>query len=305
MQACASPDGNSIAYSALEQTFNLEILGFDAEAGRVTGEPKALTEGKNSIFWKSFSPDGRSLAYLNEGHVWRLDLGGKPVQLTDDPNYSEGIAGWSPDGGTIAFARSSKKDVSEESAVWLMAADGANPRPVIERAAMFTWMPDGRGLVYASATDSHLNLFDLETRKERRLVDEPLMAPLTAVSSDGRWLVYQTTAAGSIDLRARLMDGGPSRTVVATPHEDAHPFLSPSGSWLYFQWDHKNIYRVPGPSQDWRPAEPQKMTSFPESGLFLEDPKLSRDGTQLVYSRGRITGDLWLWRKPSGRGQPR
>ena len=304
MQACASRDGSAIAYSALEQTFNIETVSFDPEAGRITGQPKALTEGKNSIFWKSFSPDGRSLVFLNEDHIWRLDIGGKPVQLTEDPGYSEGGVAWSPDGGSIAFGRT-KKDASAESAVWLMAADGANPRPIIPHAGIFHWMPDGRGLIYASAADRHLNLFDLESRKERRLVDEPLMAPLTSVSSDGRWFVYQTTEAGSIDLRARLVVGGPSRIVVATPHEDAHPFLSPSGNWLYFQWDHKNIYRVPGPTQDWRPAEPQRITTFPESGLFLEDPRLSRDGTQLVYSRGRITGDLWLWRKPSGSGQPR
>jgi hypothetical protein len=51
---------------------------------------------------------------------------------------------------------------------------------------------------------------------------------------------------------------------------------------------------VPGPAQDWRQAEPEKVTNFPESGLFLEDPQISRDGRWLLYSRGRITGDVWI-----------
>lgn len=40
----------------------------------------------------------------------------------------------------------------------------------------------------------------------------------------------------------------------------------------------------------------EKVTNFSESGLFLKDPKLSRDGRQLLYSRRRTTGDVWIMR---------
>ena len=79
-----------------------------------------------------------------------------------------------------------------------------------------------------------------------------------------------------------------------------HPMLAPSGNWLYYQVDHKNVFRVPGPSQGWRKTEPVKVTSFPEFGLFIEDPRLSPDGKQLIYSRGKITGDLWLLKFGAG-----
>jgi hypothetical protein len=85
--------------------------------------------------------------------------------------------------------------------------------------------------------------------------------------------------------------------VVETPREDYHPFLSPSGKWLYLQPDHKNLYRVPGPAQSWRQAAAEKVTNFPESGLFLEDPQISRDGRQLFYSRASITGDIWIMKR--------
>jgi hypothetical protein len=81
---------------------------------------------------------------------------------------------------------------------------------------------------------------------------------------------------------------------VTSPREDFHPFFSPTARWLYFQQDHKNIFRVPGPAQGWAPAEPQQVTQFPSAGLYLEEPQISRDGTQLFYARGRITGDIWL-----------
>jgi Tol biopolymer transport system component len=118
-------------------------------------------------------------------------------------------------------------------------------------------------------------------------------------SLDGKWIVYQSTGkdAGNVDVHAVGLDGGKPRVVVSTARQDYHPFFSPSGRWVYFQPDHKNLYRVPGPAQDWKPAEPVKITDLPESGLFLEDPQISRDGRQLLYSRGKITGDIWILRR--------
>ena len=126
------------------------------------------------------------------------------------------------------------------------------------------------------------------------LAQDTMLDREVAVKIDGKWIAYQSTMSGNVDVRAVPFEGGESRAVVATPHYDVHPFFSPSGRWLYFQRDHKNIYRVPGPAQDWRQAEPEQVTNFPESGLFLEDPQISRDGRQLLYSRGRITGDIWI-----------
>ena len=118
---------------------------------------------------------------------------------------------------------------------------------------------------------------------------------IIAVSPDGKWVVYQSTTSGNVDLRAVPMEGGPSRVVVATPHQDFHPIFSPSGKWLYFHLDHKNLWRVPGPAQGWRAAEPEKATQFPEQGMmFLEDFQFSRDGQRLAYSRGKITGNIWV-----------
>src|SRR4030095_11276692 len=178
--------------------------------------------------------------------------------------------------------------------IWLIADDGANPHQLIEKAGWFAWMPDSRALVYFSNVDRQLYFFDITSGQSRRLTDEPKVVQAIASSPDGQWVSYGTLASGNIDVRAIPSAGGEPRTVVATPHQDYHPFVSPSGKWLYFQLDHKNIYRVPGPSQDWRPSEPEKVTNFPESGLFLEDPQISRDGRQLLYSRGRITGDIWI-----------
>jgi len=129
-----------------------------------------------------------------------------------------------------------------------MSADGANPRKVMPLGyALFAWTPDGRAIIHASPDLQGLLMVDVASGATRQLVNEPGVLSVVAPSPDGRWVVYQSmTRRGNIDLRAVRTDGGPSRAVVETAHQDYHPSLSSSGRWLYFQPDHKNLYRVPG-----------------------------------------------------------
>lgn len=120
---------------------------------------------------------------------------------------------------------------------------------------------------------------------------------MVSASADGKWAVFQATPkdANNQDVGAIPLGGGEARIVYSSPHQEMHPFLSPSGRWLYFQWDHKNLYRVPGPAQDWKRADAVKVTNFPESGgLFLEDPQISSDGKLLLYSRANISSEIWI-----------
>jgi Tol biopolymer transport system component len=175
-----------------------------------------------------------------------------------------------------------------------MAADGGNPRELVKGTVNggTAWLPDGSHVVYYKS--GQLQRLDLATGQSLQLTDESRVMPIMIVSPDGKSVVYQSTASGNVDLRVVSIDGGPSRAVVATPHEDYHPSFSPSGRWLYFQPDHKNLVRVPGPAQEWRSTPPEQVTHFPESGLLVEDIQPSPDGRQLAFARGRITADVWI-----------
>ena len=175
-----------------------------------------------------------------------------------------------------------------------MEADGANPRLVMEKAGFAGWLPDSRSFTYFSFKDGQLYVYDLDSKSARQLTNEKGVYGVGVPSQDGKWVAFMSIAAGNIDIKAVPIEGGDSISVVNTPRQDFHPFFSPSGKWLYFQLDHKNIYRVPGPAQNWRKTAPEKVTNFSESGLFLEDPHNSRDGRKLIYSRRRSAGDIWL-----------
>jgi serine/threonine protein kinase/Tol biopolymer transport system component len=297
-QAALSRDGKSIAFSALDVSFNLEALPFDPESGQAKDRSQPITSGSDLIYFHSSSPDGAASVF--ESHrgatsfIWRVDHGSPPVQLTADPNYTDSFPRWSPDGRFIAFNRIRANDVNATEDLWLMAADGANPQRLIEKAGYAEWMPDGNALTYVSLSEGQLYVYDFRTKSSRKLTNERGIFGSGAPSSDGRWITFMSIASGNVDIRAVPIEGGQSRTVVASEQQDFHPKFSPSGKWVYFLLDHLNLYRVPGPAQNWREAKPEKVTHFPESGLFLEDPRISPKGNALIYARRRTTGDIWV-----------
>ena len=300
-QAAVSRDGKFIAFSALDVSFNLESMPFDAESGKIGNQPRPITSGSDLIYF--FTTLGNSETAVFDSHrgassfIWKVDSPASPsVQLTSDPKFDDNFPQVSPDGKTIAFNRRPPDQPEAPDDLWFMEADGANPRLVIEKAGFVGWAPDGRSFTYYSLEDGQLYLSDLTSRESKQLTNEEGVYAGGVVSRDGRWVAFMSIAAGNIDIKAIPIEGGESITVVATPRQDFHPVFSPSGKWLYFQLDHKNIFRVPGPAQNWVKAEPEKITNFPESGLFIEYPQISGDGRKLIYSKRRTAGDIWLMR---------
>jgi Tol biopolymer transport system component len=292
-------DGRRIVVTALEREANLEVLPLDSESGRVGTDLQVLTTGGHDISFFTASPDGGSIVFEDRrgaaSHLWRLDEGGEPVRMTDDPDFAESFPRWSPDGRVIAFSRrpAQAPRIGSNSELGLMAPDGGGQRRLTAEGGYMAWLPSSRELIYLHRGDFHR--IDAATAATRKIaIEGPASMPIFVVSPDGEWLVYQTAEGGDVDLVLVPVAGGRARAAVRSPRHDHHPSFSGSGQWLYYQPDHRNLWRVPGPAQGWREAPPQRVTSFPESGLVLEDPQVSAGSGRLFYSRIRTGGDLWI-----------
>ncbi len=292
--AASSRDGTAIAFSAVDESLNLEEMPFDAEAGRVMGPARELTLGNNHLGLFSPAPDGKAVVFSAErgatSHVWRIDPPAPAVELTRDPNYSDTDPEWSPDGGEIAFSRTETGASEGASALWTMKADGTNPRRVTDFSGEMIWLPDGKAILQRG--DRLLRL-DLATG-----VTVPIAGvkarTLLSVDRTGQWIAYQSSEGGTMSISAVPVAGGTPRAVPTGLYEGYHPFFSPSGRWLYFQPGHKDLFRVPGPAQGWVTAAPQKVTDFAGFDLYIENPRISFDGTKLFYARGRRSGDIYI-----------
>jgi Tol biopolymer transport system component/predicted amidohydrolase len=98
-----SPDGKWLAFSALGHVYVMPLNGH--------GKPRRLTSGETPEFQPSWSPDGRTLAFItwtaaNAGQVWTVPLaGGAPRQITEAAAYYS-FPVFTPDGQAVIAVRS-------------------------------------------------------------------------------------------------------------------------------------------------------------------------------------------------------
>jgi Tol biopolymer transport system component len=291
-----SPDGRTVIFASQSIAFNVERIAFDGEAGKTFGAPESITRGGDFCPFFSVSPDGRSVVFQSQRGLrqtlWRqeIDTGGL-TQLAADDKAGYSLPEWSPDGKQIAFTSTESGRPGE---AWVMSNDGANPQRVAV-GGFVTWLPDSRSLAYADFEHRDVRVIDLATRRVQVVANEGTVRTLHKFSADGKWMVYQAMGpSGLTEVRVVGAGSTKSRVLVRSAHENMHPFFSRDLRWVYFQPNHKNVYRIPGPAQGWKAAEPQQVTFFPESDLYLESPQLSADEKYLYYSRRAATSDLWM-----------
>src|SRR3954452_841782 len=91
--------------------------------------------------------------------VWRMeDDGSDPRKLTDPRSrFDDGIGApsgidvnptWSPDGSRIGFVRMGA-DPREEDGLWVVNADGSDPRYVYDVWGLDDWSPDGEQILFS------------------------------------------------------------------------------------------------------------------------------------------------------------
>lgn len=119
-------------------------------------------------------------------------------------------------------------------------------------------------------------------------------------SPDGNWILFESDAAGNMDLWRMPAAGGAAEQVTTNEAFDSSPYWAPDGNSIVFESDrsgYKNIWTLdmttPG-------AVPVVLTN----GAWDDgSPAWSPDGTRVVYESNRVKiGGTDLWVTPSSGG---
>jgi Tol biopolymer transport system component len=218
-----------------------------------TGSSQPFLEGISAEF-VSFSPDGKSLAYVTfpEGILWRAERDGSSrLQLSQPPDNAFNPR-WSPDSKEMVY--STRTPSRHDSIRRISAADGT-PLWLLpeEHGEMHDpcWSPDGKKVLFAASPGTgspspgkrELRVVDLATRQVTVLPgSDGMWSPRW--SADGRYVLAKRGTQGDL----RLFDFTTQKwRTLPIAGDSEFPSFSRDGRFVYFlrYARDQGVFRVP------------------------------------------------------------
>jgi Tol biopolymer transport system component len=192
----------------------------------------------------NWTRDGKALVYNADGRIWRLPVeGGEPKAIDTGPNIkNNNDHGISPDGTQLVISDQSEPDNLSRIHM-LPLAGSARPRVLVSNPAARSywhgWSPDGKTIAYVhvGATDGS---YDIWTRTlaggpETPLIVGPGVDDGPEYSPDGKWLYFNSTRSGAMQIWRAGADGSNPEQLTRDPNfRDWFPHVSPDGKWIVF-----------------------------------------------------------------------
>jgi Tol biopolymer transport system component/DNA-binding winged helix-turn-helix (wHTH) protein len=270
--------------------------GHPTQTGAYVTRP--FTTDPGSQIQASFSPDGKSVAY-----VWRRDASSygqvyirslnseQPVQLSPEQPANQLNPVWSPDGSQIAFVR---KDDTHSSIVDVPSSGSAGdeiytlPVNSAREYGGLAWSADGASLIFPQQNTLEGPSYLIELSLRDRTVQSITVPPLLwdgdffpAVSPDGRTLAFiRGSEQLARDIYVMGLPSGPVQRIT-------HGCLAMSLAWtedsssIVFSSSRNgalSLWRVKATGGD-----PQRLAAVGDDAYA---PAIAKHGHRLIYSHG-------------------
>ena len=187
------------------------------------------------------SPDGRSLALVVLGDVWRYDLDGRPpIKLTFAGRHYSPL--WTRDGQRVVSEPSGQRQLFSVPA----DGSGGTPEPASPKGHFHphAWAPNGDIIAArmnpGESSDTAGATIDLMKFPPRAdgTVETIVATPADegfagSLSPDGRWLAYTSDSTGRTELWVRPFPG-PGPAVRVSSNGGAEPVWARNGKELYY-----------------------------------------------------------------------
>ena len=270
---------------------------FDADSGRVVGEPFSIAERVRyfaSTGAASFATSRTgTLAYQAQENVRSLnwfDRAGRELGTVGSPGYYLSVS-ISPDGRRAVFDRARPGIGTYD--IWSLDFERGTETPVTSEPGTEVypiWLPGGRSVAYSATRTTVPQLFrrDLATGKEEKLLPGGGFQIAQDVSPDGRSLAYmESSGHGWFDVWALdLSGGGKPVALLQSPFDKGD---------VRFSADGRSVAMITGESGQ----SEVYVTAYPGPGERIRvstggarDLRWSRDGPGAPLSLGGRAHDV-------------
>ena len=273
------------------------------------------------------SPDGNQVLFTQSeadwernrsvSHIWRMKTDGTGVVQMTNGSEGEGGGIWSPDGKFISFVT---RRGDEKAQIFLLNNTGGEAIQLTEHKTgirSHSWSPCSQK-IYFTAEDplseekekkrkakddayifeqdyklSHLWVFDLKTRQEKRLTEGDFTVRSFSVSRDGTKMVFAASPTPLYDdtLKSEIwildLDDGSKRQITKNGVYESDISLSPNNSQVLFvsesglnfrdYYYQPNLFIVPAEG-----GKPEAL--LPDFEYEVYDSEWSADGTSIYFT---------------------
>jgi Tol biopolymer transport system component len=291
-----SPDGQRFVFAG--ENADGQRLLWVRSLDSFAAEPLAGTEGADSPFW---SPDSRSIAFLAEDKLKKMDASTRVVQtLCDAPSWSSGT--WSRDGLILFPSQSGLRLVSSAGGEVKAALDLDSSRAEQDQL-LPQFLPDGRHFLYLSLSadtgKTGIRLGALGSKENRLLIS----AKSNARYVPPGFLIYgreETLLAQPFDAMKLQLTGEPFPIAehVSRMGQIAGGFsVSDIGVLIYRSSGSSNAQQLA-----WHGRDGKRLQAVGEPGTYRQ-MVLSPDEKRLAVERRDPTKggeDIWLLELSTG-----
>lgn len=312
-----APDGRAIYFvgASVSKNFTIMKVPVAPETGETVGPPEEITvTGAVAARNLTISRDGRRLVYAGlwfSSEIYSVPVSestgeatGEPRALTGDRSFRKTFPAFSPDGSKVAY---SAIVTGQNGDVWVVDADGKNPRPVTtapEPDGLPMWLPGGDGIAHMSLRNGRAGLFAtrLSDGSESLLAMDSRMidASVLRMSPDGRHLLFNVPKDGATNLWLGELGGGPPRQLTNDPELAGFGCWSPDGKYIAFEMKRgEDAHVAIIPSEGGTPVQLTNERGQSWTGSF------SPDGSKIVFAglRGTVWNLRWVSRDGTRTGQ--
>ena len=279
-----NPDGEKIRQLT-------EDLGFDEEP--------AWSPNGQKITFVSYQDLKLNLEHgINEilrGEIYLMSADGtNPINLTQSVERPDGVSSWSPDGKQIAFTSAEllNKDTLANSDIFVMDADGGNPRNLTNHDALDQtpdWSPDGNWIAFSSNRDGNWEIYvmNADGTNPINLTNHPAKDGRPDWSPDGNQIVFTSDRDENLEIYVMNADGINPINLTQHPAEDNRSSWSPDGTRIAFTSDRDGNLEIYVMNADG--ANPINLTQHPNRD---RDPSWGPAPTLSVVSSEKLA-TLW------------